>query len=297
MTTTYPVCSTTSNYAARRVLTLENPATGGAFNSVSYTDDGGTGTYDGLSFTAQRRLSKGIAATASYTWSHCISDIQDQQTSSTAVSGVIPGNRNAYRSNCIGIDTRQNVILNLVATTPKFSNKWLRVIASDWQVAPILSYRSAQFFTITSGTDRALTDAPVAAQTGNLLSSNIYASSIPPGPIQILNTSAFGIPALGTYGNLGYNNIKGPDIIQLNMALSRAFPVREKMVFQVRADFFNLPNLLNGLASNGSNGAALTIGALNSPLFGQVTQDISGNNGLTNAGDPRIIQLAAKFVF
>ena len=297
VTTTYPVCSTTANYAARRVLTLENPAAGGAFNSVSYTDDGGTGTYEGLTFTAVHRLSKGISATGSYTWSHCISDIQDQQTSSAAVSGVIPGDRRAYRSNCIGIDVRQNIILNIVATTPKFSNKWLRILASDWQVAPILSYRSAQFFTIVSGTDRALTDAPVAAQTGNILSSNIYASSIPPGPIQLLNTSAFGIPALGTYGNLGYNNIKGPDIIQLNMALSRTFRVKEKVAVQIRADFFNLPNLLNGLAAVGSNGTAITIGALNSSLFGQVTQDISGNNGLTNNGDPRIIQFAAKLVF
>jgi hypothetical protein len=296
VTTTYPVCSTTGNYAARRILTLENPATGGAFNSVSYTDDGGTGTYDGLSFTAQRRLSKGIAATATYTWSHCISDIEDQQTSSTAVAGVVPGDRKAYRSNCIGIDVRQNVILNLVATTPKFSNKWLRIVASDWQVAPILSYRSAQFFTIVSGTDRALTDAPVTAQTGNLVSPNsVYASN--PSFAQILNPAAFQIPALGTYGNLGYNNIKGPDIIQLNLALSRAFAVREKMAFQIRADFFNLPNLINGAAGSGSNGAATSIGALNNPLFGQVVTDISGNNGLTNSGDPRIIQLAAKFVF
>ncbi len=254
------------------------------------------GTYDGLSFTAQRRLSKGVAATATYTWSHCISDIEDQQTSSTAVSGVIPGDRKAYRSNCIGIDVRQNVILNLVATTPKFSNKMLRMVASNWQVAPILSYRSAQFFTIVSGTDRALTNAPVAAQTGNLVSPNsVYASN--PSFAQILNPAAFQIPALGTYGNLGYNNIKGPDIIQLNLALSRAFVIREKMVFQIRADFFNLPNLINGAAGSGSNGAATSIGALNNPLFGQVVTDISGNNGLTNGGDPRIIQLAAKFVF
>jgi len=30
--------------------------------------------------------------------------------------------------------------------------------------------------------------------------------------------------------------------------------------------------------------------------FGQITNDISGNNGL-NAGDYRIVQLAMKFVF
>jgi hypothetical protein len=286
-TTTYPTCSTTGNQAARRVLTLENPAAGGKFGSVSYQDDGGTGTYDGLSFTALKRLSQGVSAQGSYTWSHCISDIQDQQTSS-AGTDAIPGHRRAYRGNCLGIDVRHNFILNLVATTPKFSNKGLRMLASDWQVAPILSYRSAQFFTITSGTDRALTAA--TAQTGNLvLPGSVYASN--PTFCQILNPAAFAIPALGTYGNLAYNNIKGPNIIQFNMALSRTFPVREKMTVQIRAEAFNLPNRVNG------NAATTTIGALNSSIFGQVNTDISGNNGLTNSGDPRIIQLAGKFVF
>ena len=180
--------------------------------------------------------------------------------------------------------------MNIVATTPKFSNKWLRALASDWQVAPILSYRSAQFFTITSGTDRALTNA--TAQTANLVSPNsVYASN--PSFAQILNMAAFQPPALGTYGNLAYNNIRGPDVIQLNVALSRTFPVREKMSVQIRAEFFNLPNLVNGNAGATNT----TIGALNSSIFGQVNTDISGNNGLTNSGDPRIIQFAGKFVF
>jgi hypothetical protein len=38
------------------------------------------------------------------------------------------------------------------------------------------------------------------------------------------------------------------------------------------------------------------ISALNVSNFGQITNDISGNNGL-NAGDYRIVQLAMKFVF
>jgi hypothetical protein len=284
VTTTYPVCSTVSNYEARRILTLQNPAQGGRFAGVSYQDVGGTGIYDGLALTVQKRLSKGVTFTGTYTYSHCISDVQDQQTS---VSGVaaIPGNRRAYRNNCIGIDVRHNFILNLVATTPKFANKWARVFGSNWQIAPIFNYRSAQYFTITSGTDRALTNA--TGQTGNLvLPNSVYAAN--PTVSQLLNPAAFAIPALGTYGNLPDNDIKGPHIIQLNMAFSRIFPVRERMSFQIRAEAFNLPNLLNG---------AVPSGALNSPLFGKVTTDISGNNGLTNSGDPRIIQLVGKFVF
>jgi alcohol dehydrogenase (cytochrome c) len=54
-----------------------------------------------------------------------------------------------------------------VAQTPRFSDPALRMLASNWQIAPILQIKSAQFFTIIPGTDRALTTAP--AQTGNLL--------------------------------------------------------------------------------------------------------------------------------
>ena len=282
--TSYSTCSTTANQQQRRVLSLQNPAAAVAYGAMAYQDDGGTGTYDALNFALQKRLSKGVTASANYTWSHCISDVQDQQTSASGVQAV-PGNRRADRSNCIGIDVRHNFILNMVLQTPKFSTKWLHYLAGDWQIAPILRVSSAQQFSITSGTDRALTTA--TTQNGNLvLPGSVYASN--QSVNGWVNPAAFAIPALGNYGNIGVNNIKGPGIVQLNMAFSRTFPIHERMAVQIRAEAFNLPNLLNG---------SVPVGALNNSLFGTITSDISGNNGLTNNGDPRIIQLAAKFVF
>lgn len=102
-----------------------------------------------------------------------------------------------------------------------------------------------------------------------------------------INTSSFALPALVTYGNLGLNNIKGPGVFQFNMALSRTFSIAERKTIQVRAESFNLPNHLN---------PSVPTGSLSSSTFGQILSDISGNNGL-DAGDPRIIQLAMKFVF
>src|ERR1019366_2670136 len=90
-----------------------------------------------------------------YTWSHCISDIFESQTSASA-SPSQPGNREIYRSNCNGADLRQLFNLNFVATSPRFSNRLLRILASNWQVSPIMQLKSAQFFTVTSGTDVAL---------------------------------------------------------------------------------------------------------------------------------------------
>ena len=99
--------------------------------------------------------------------------------------------------------------------------------------------------------------------------------------------SAFAAPVTGTYGNLGQNNLKGPGVFQWDMALTRTFPIREKQTLQFRAEAFNLPNHFN---------PSVPVATTNSGAFGQIQSDISGTNGLT-AGDPRIIQLALKYVF
>jgi len=279
--TFYSTCSTTGNQNQRRVFYLQNPVAGQYYAGIGAYDPGGTGTYDGLYLSANKRLSKGVTMNTNFTWSHCISDIYDQQTGSNGVSPLI--RRNA-RSNCVGADLRKSFILNLVATAPKFATPALRILASNWQIAPIIEIRSAQFFTIIPGTDRALTTAP--AQTGNLvLPNSVYASN--QSVSGWLNPAAFALPALGTYGNLGQNNIKGPGLFQFNLALSRTFTVFERSTVQIRAEAFNVINHLN--PSTPSNSLA-------SSTFGQILTDVSGNNGL-DAGDPRILQLAAKFVF
>jgi hypothetical protein len=234
-----------------------------------------------------------------YTWSHCIGDPYNQNP--PAGAGVaIPANRRQWRSNCVGPDVRQLLNLNVVATTPKFSSRALRIVAGDWQVAPILSIRSAQFFTVTSGVDNAVSGQ--GNQTPNLVIQNPYPknqnvdhwliTTAPAAPIKD-PAPAFVAAAAGTYGNLGYNNLKGPGVFQLNLALSRNFLLGERRTVQLRGEAFNLPNHLNPLPPGNGIGTPV---ALNSPNFGRITNDISGNNGI-GAGDYRVIQLAMKFIF
>jgi hypothetical protein len=104
---------------------------------------------------------------------------------------------------------------------------------------------------------------------------------------------------MGTYGNLGLNNLKGPGVFQLDMALSRNFQIREGKTLQVRAEAFNLPNHLNPFTPGQGPTGGVTLGGQqnrNAPNFGQITTDISGNGGLLQ-GDYRVIQLAMKFIF
>jgi hypothetical protein len=291
----YPVCSTVANQQNRRVLSLQNPAQGQYYAGIGQIDDGATASYEGLNLSAQKRLSRGVSASANYTWSHCISDVYADNPTDLGVS--VFGNRRQFRGNCIGIDVRQLFGLNLVATTPNFSNRSLRILASNWQVAPILSIRSAQFFSVFAGTDRAFTT--VQNQTPDLVGNPYPAKKTVD---RWIDRSAFALAAPGAYGNLGYNNMKGPDVFQLNMAVSRTFAIKERQSIQLRAEAFNLPNHVNpftpgvGPTAGATNGYRSGNVALTAPNFGQITNDISGNNGLTS-GDYRVIQFALKYVF
>ena len=158
-----------------------------------------------------------------------------------------------------------------------------------------MTIKSAQFFSVLAGPDRALTTVP--GQPAQLLSASPYAAKQTVD--QWLNPSAFGQPDLGTYGNLGLNSIKGPGVFQLNMSLSRTFPVAEHKSFQLRGEAFNLPNHLNPFTPGITPINGTLFGGQqnqNAPNFGQITSDISGNNGLL-PGDYRVIQFALKFVF
>jgi hypothetical protein len=293
---TYPVCSTTANTNFRRALYLQNPAVGQYYGGVSTTDDGGTESYNALYLQLQKRLSKGVTVLTNYTWSHCISDLWNGNPGNNGTSTATPGNRRNDRGNCFPNDQRQLYNLSVVAQTPKFSNRAARMIVSDWQFAPIMKIRSAQFYTVLTGVDTALTGQ--GSQRANAVAGvNPYVTdrnACTNAPcVAWGNPAAFVSPAPGQLGTLSNFSLKGPGVFQFDMAVSRTFKVREFSSLQVRAEAFNLPNHVNLAAPAPST---------NSPNSYTITKDISGTSGLQSStglsdGDYRVIQLALKLTF
>jgi hypothetical protein len=75
----------------------------------------------------------------------------------------------------------------------------------------------------------------------------------------------------------------------MDMALSRGFHIRERLALEFRVEAFNLTNSFragvpSGLTTSGGSGVTTTA---NSAQFGQIL----------SAMDPRILQVAGKFVF
>ena len=95
---------------------------------------------------------------------------------------------------------------------------------------------------------------------------------------QWLNPAAFQNPTPGTYGNVPINAFIGPRAFNVDMGITRSFHTGGTREIQLRAELFNLLNSVQ---------KADPVATLNSPNFGLITA----------AGDPRIVQLALKYVF
>ncbi len=277
---TYSPCSSLSNSTARRLLTLQNPSQGRYINNLTALDDGATASYNAMLLSLQHRLASNFTVLANYTWSHCISD---PVTTLLGGSYTNPADRRFDRGNCGGIDIRHVLNISGVLQSPKFSRRMVQAIAGNWQLSPILGWRSGSYFTVTTGVDTALNN--VTGQRADQIAFSAYCA------VQNsdcwLAKSAFAAPAEpGTFGSSGANSLLGPGYFQVDLSLSRKFVLHESHTLEFRADAFNIENRVN---------LSIPVTTLNSSNFGRVTSDITAPGSAS--GDPRIMQLSLKYAF
>jgi Carboxypeptidase regulatory-like domain len=280
VTTTSPTlnCSQPSgaNVNWRRLLTLTNPSQGKYYGGETLFGDFGFATYNGLLLSAQHRFAQNFSVLSNLTWSHCL------DTGEAALNGAAsPQNYldpQAEYANCAS-DQRYVVNVSIVARTPhRFGSEWLSRIVGDWQVAPIITGSTGTYSTVTQGgTDTSL----VGSSRPNLV----------PGQAQQpadktlkdwVNLGAYSNTLPGTFGDLSRSTILNPGAWNVDIALSRLFPLTERQTVAFRAeafDFFNHPDF-------GAPGTSLA-----SPnTFGQITATVNPNT-------QRIMQLSVKYTF
>src|SRR5262249_7349185 len=137
-------------------------------------------------------------------------------------STTYPGDRRAERGNCTVSDTRQVFSLSAVLQTPKFSSRGLQGIAGNWQLSAAMKMRTGTCYTVTGGVDYALNGSPnFTGERPNQVLPNPYAEHKTID--HWLNPAAFAAPTPGQNGNLGANNLLGPGMFQVDLAVSRTF--------------------------------------------------------------------------
>jgi len=270
----YPVCSTTANVDARRVLTLsgENPDAARLIGNLDLHVSIGTQTYRGLKLSFRRRSDAGISLNGNYTISRCFGDVTVGGFPQLAQGYTNPADPSMDRGHC---DQDRTHLSNFTVgyQTPQLASKPLRLVASHWRVSGILNARSGSWLTVTTGRDLSLNGQRFQEQRVNQVLDDPYGA----GTLNnYLNPAAFAQPAPGTFGNHERNSIRGPGFWAIDMALSRLITLGSQTV-ELRLESFNLMNNINW----GNPNTTLSAGS-----FGRITS-------LTGA--PRIMQFGVKY--
>jgi hypothetical protein len=217
---------------------------------------------------------------ANWTYSHCLAD--PSTTELTGPSYVNPNNRSADRSSCSS-DHRQQVNILGILTSPKVNARWWGLLANDWQASPVFRWSTGNLTSATlNNTDAALTAA--GNQRAQQILPNVYGDG---SILNYLNINAFQAPPAGVYASTRPFTISGPNVMNIDLSLSRNFKLRERGIVTFRAEAFNLTNSV----MFGPPNAAL--GSLGFGRIGPQAQSSAPGNTST----ARIMQFVLKYAF
>lgn len=274
------------------------------FSSVTLVDNGSESNYHSLQAQFTRRLSRGLQAVASYTWSHSIDNASTDQ-SFESPGFVFP--QDVYRGDS-DFDVRHNFsgAVTYIIPTPKWNN-FASAALGGWSLNSVFSARTGLPYNATI-TEVTPFGAFGSYRRPDLTGQPIYLDDPNVATGTRLNPAAFNfiLPA-GRMGNHGRNSLRGPLFWQVDVGLHRTFSLFERLKMQVRWEVFNVFNHANFLYPTTQTAVNL-FGALTVPPdFGVITRSAArgfgggGNTGgfnpLFQNGGPRSMQFAVRFDF
>ena len=269
-----------SNCGVRPLCALYNrtASTGFLFKPTS-------SNYHALQTKFNHRTGMGLSLTTSYTFAKALayrSDVGDGGgNDSGSPSFVINFQRNYMQlSNSRRHTFVQSVVYELPfgKGKPLLHSGWANWVAGGWQVSTVMTIMSGRPLDFSaSGTGL---NAPGTRQTPNQAGPFHVLGGI--GPTQLwFDISAFStVNTVQTAGNMSRYKFAGPRYFNLDSALFKRFPVRERIGLEFRAEAFGVTNtpIFDQPSGNASDPAN----------FGHITGTIGGN---------RTVELGAKLTF
>jgi hypothetical protein len=259
-----------------------------AYTTVSqYRNNVGTTSYQGLALSLRQRLGHGLTYSVAYTRSKLMDDASSVFDASI-LTGPIANypvadstNRTLERDYSTG-DIPHVFVSSLVWDLPAGTGRArqlhgvLGAIANDWTVTSFVTLQSGMPIAVTQTTN-SNAFAGYGVQRPNLTGDPTLPAD-QRTPSQWFNTAAFNVAPQFTIGSASRNPVRGPSYRDVDFALIRRVPVGVGQALEVRAEVFNLLN-------------TTPLGAPAAVLGG------AGFGTITTAGDPRVVQLALKFLF
>ena len=247
-------------------------------------------TYHGLQFSARRAVGR-LQLSFAYTYSHSIDDSSDRFDGSF-VNSFNPSSNRASSN----FDERHVLNFGYDWNLPFFAKGGLlHTILGGWEYSGVTTFNTGTPFSVTYAD--VSDNAGVANGVGSASRPDLVGdpnASFSQTPLQgfkqqFYNPAAFAAPRGLTFGTAGRNILRNPNRLNFDMALFKNFQIRESMNIEFRAEAFNVFNHFQPGNLGGDSGSAGGSGDTSFPANDFLY--------IASAHNPRILQLALKFIF
>jgi hypothetical protein len=298
-------------------------AAAGLTNPITAWTPQGESSYHGLSLDLNRRFSKGLQVSTSYTWSHVL-DNSTSEVGSTFLTPRRAQDAQNLRSEWATsmLDRRHRFTAMAIYTSHwlRNSNWFNRNILGNWEFAPTYVYESPEYFTVQSaidsnlngdsagdrawvnpegvahtasdiyGLDRAGNRIGISASTAQL---NSVVAWVAVNPNARYIRAGYGVMPTG-----GRNTEPTRPINNVNLSLIKRLPLTERLHMELGIQGYNLfnhaqfvPGLVNSIDAVTT---AYTPGVHNYATAGHAA---FGDAEAVFSSNPRIVQVLAKLVW
>ncbi len=263
----------------------------------------------------------GLSTQVNFVWSHSIdtaSDLEDFEPNQAQPQDSTNPTGNRGNSS---FDIRRRFTWNFTYQFPKWGGQWSK-LKSGWGLDGVVSLQDGQPWHLNYEFEGEYSGAGEGFDRPDVIGPIRYSNN----PAQFVDLSAFVAPCTwldpttnlnsdgtpdetncqpGTrhFGSEGRNSLRGPSFKEFNFSLFKQTALSERVMFSLRAEFFNLfnhPNFSSPLLPNfiGDIGSPDYLTGRHSGFYGlTATGDVGIGNPFLGGGGPRGIQLAAKFTF
>ena len=271
------------------------------FVTVTQYFNDGVSSYNGLTVAYRHTYTFGLTTQFHYTWSHALGTVAFEN----------PFNVTSGYGN-LGFDNRHQFAGDLAWTqNHKLQNKALNALAHGWIVgSKVYVYSGAPFSVVDSKIasqvnsaggviSSVLADALVgSAVNANCGSAAANAPCLPKTDFATYaSTSGVAAPIQTDWGNVAPNSFRGPGYFDIDTNISRNFQIKERVIFNLGLQAYNVlnhPNFANPSSSAGANVSSGAFGTITTTL-GPPTSIYGTGQGASVSG--RLMVVTGRITF
>ncbi len=249
---------------------------------ITYYCNCANNQYNSLQVQLKRTFSTGYGVQLSYTYQ----DAQGNQADDYTFNYNRPlgyGRENSIPDHELVIAQNYTIPFGRGRKYGANMNKMVDAVVGGWNVSGVTTFYSGLPFTPNIANFPNGAVRPYVGPSGrpNLGTCSPYATNQSRAAFLNLSPCAFGTPADNTFGNFGFNTLRGPIFINQDAVLSKSFKLTERLALQLRGEGYNLFNHAN---------LALPSGNFNGSGAGQIT-------GIAFGSTMRRLQFATRLDF